>query len=88
MMCIDCDTEMTGKPVCRATRSAVRCRVPVSWVTMVESGIRWTPARMMLVASRSQTIAPSILASSRRPVDGEFDVEQEPAGQIDSTTLS
>jgi hypothetical protein len=30
MICIDWDTEMTGKPVCRATRSAVRCRVPVS----------------------------------------------------------
>ena len=30
MICIDCDTEITGKPVCRATRSAVRCRVPVS----------------------------------------------------------
>ena len=30
MICIDCDTEITGNPVCRATRSAVRCRVPVS----------------------------------------------------------
>ena len=30
MICIDCDTEITGNPVCLATRSAVRWRVPVS----------------------------------------------------------
>src|ERR671921_412040 len=72
MMCIDCDTEMTGNPVCRATRSAVRCRVPVSWVGVVESGIRWTPASTMRVASRSHRIAPA----GRR----ELDVEVESAG--------
>jgi hypothetical protein len=45
MICIDCDTEMTGKPVWRATRSAVRCRVPVSSDGIVWSGIRCTAAR-------------------------------------------
>ena len=45
MMCIDCDTEMTGAPVCFATRSAVRCRVPVSSEGIVWSGIRCTLAR-------------------------------------------
>ena len=34
MICIDCDTEMTGKPVCLATRSAVRWRVPVIVVSV------------------------------------------------------
>ena len=68
MICIDCDTEMTGKPVCLATRSAVRCRVPVSSDGIVWSGIRCTAARMIRVMSRSMMIAPSILASSRRPV--------------------
>jgi hypothetical protein len=37
MMCIDWLTEMTGKSVCRATRSAVRCRVPDSSVGIVGS---------------------------------------------------
>ena len=68
MICIDCDTEMTGWPVCLATRSAVRCRVPVSSEGIVWSGIRWTAARWMRVRSLSMMIAPSILASSRRPV--------------------
>ena len=45
MMCIDWDTEMTGAPVCFATRSAVRCRVPVSSEGIVWSGIRCTLAR-------------------------------------------
>ena len=51
MMCIDWLTEMTGKPVWIATRSAVRCRVPDSSVGIVGSGIRWTPARTMRVPS-------------------------------------
>ncbi len=68
MIRIDCDTETTGKPVCLAIRSAVRCRVPVSSVGIDGSGIRWTAARRMRVQSRSTMIAPSILASSRSPV--------------------
>ena len=53
MICIDCDTEITGKPVCRATRSAVRWRVPVSSDGIDGSGIRWTAARVIRVMSRS-----------------------------------
>ena len=48
----------------RATRSAVRWRVPVSMVGMVALGIRWTLARAMRAASADTMMAPSILASS------------------------
>ena len=41
---IDSDTEITGAPVCSATRSAVRCLVPVSLVGIEASGTRWTLA--------------------------------------------
>ena len=51
MMCIDWLTEMTGKSVWMATRSAVRWRVPDSSVGIVGSGIRWTPARTIRVPS-------------------------------------
>ena len=37
-----CETEMTMAPVCFATRSAVRCRVPVSSEGIVGSGMSWT----------------------------------------------
>ena len=88
MICIDCDTEMTGWPVCLATRSAVRCRVPVSSEGIVWSGIRWTAARWMRVMSLSMTIAPSILASSRRPVAVNGTSRVKPPVEMDSTTLS
>ena len=90
MMCIDCDTEMTGKPVCRATRSAVRCRVPVSWVTMVASGIRWTAgpddAGGVTVAD-DRAVHLGELAQAGR---GELDVEEEAAGRdrVDDLVLA
>ena len=56
--------EMTGTLSDRATRSAVRCRVPVSIVGTVGSGTRWTLARAMRLPSDDRMIAPSIFASS------------------------
>ena len=37
-----CEIEMTSASVCFATRSAVRCRVPVSSDGIAGSGISWT----------------------------------------------
>ena len=88
MICIDCDTEMTGKPVWRAARSAVRCRVPVSSEGIVWSGIRCTAARKMRVRSLSTMIAPSIFASSRSPVAVNGTSRVNPPVEIDSTTRS
>ena len=88
MICIDCDTEITGNPVCRATRSAVRWRVPVSSEGIAGSGIRCTAARVIRVRSRSMMIAPSILASSRRPVAVNGTSSVKPPVQIDSTVRS
>ena len=88
MICIDCDTEMTGKPVCRATRSAVRCRVPVSSEWIEWSGIRCTAARRIRVMSRSRMIAPSILASSRSPVAVNGTSRLKPPVEMVSTVLS
>ncbi len=88
MICIDCDTEITGKPVCLATRSAVRWRVPVSSDGIRWSGIRWTAARMIRVTSLSTMIAPSILASSRSPVAANGTSRLKPPVEIDSTVLS
>ncbi len=88
MICIDCDTEITGKPVCRATRSAVRCRVPVSSEGMVWSGIRCTAARMIRVMSLSTMMPPSILASSRSPVAVNGTSSSKPPVEICSTTRS
>ena len=53
---------ITSAPVCFETRSAVRCRVPVSSDRIVGSGISWTFAQQILVAFSESTIAPSILA--------------------------
>ena len=58
------DTEMTGTSIDRATRSAVRCRVPVSDVGTFGFGTRWTLARAMRLASLARMMAPSIFASS------------------------
>ncbi len=49
-MLIDWLTEMTGRPVCLFTRSAVRWRVPDSSVGMAGSGTICTAARRMLGA--------------------------------------
>ena len=81
-------TEITGTPVWMATRSAVRCRVPDSWVSMLESGTSWTAARRMLLASLSQMMAPSILASSRRRVGEKSMPMSKPPEQMDSMVLS
>ena len=58
------ETEITGMPIDRATRSAVRWRVPVSDVGTFGSGTRCTLARAMRLASEARMIAPSIFASS------------------------
>ena len=64
MVDIRWDTVSTGTPSERATRSAVRCRVPVSEVGTVGSGTRCTLARAMRLASAAKMMAPSIFASS------------------------
>ena len=66
MVFMRCDTAMTGTLSDRATRSAVRWRVPVSEVGTDESGTRWTLARAMRLPSAARMRAPSILASSER----------------------
>ena len=80
MMLIDWLTEMTARPVCLLTRSAVRCRVPDSSVGIAGSGTSWTAARRILVQSLSTTMAPSIFASSRSRVELNSHVEHEAAG--------
>ena len=60
MIRIDWLTEMTGKPVCLATRSAVRCRVPDSSVGIDGSGTSCTAARRIRVTSLDER-------RSRRP---------------------
>ena len=87
-MCIDWLTEITGSPVCFATRSAVRCRVPDSVVSIVGSGTSCTAARRILVASRSRTIAPSIFASSRSRVEEKSTSRTKPPVLICSTLRS
>ena len=66
MTCMSSDTEMTGTAMERATRSAVRWRVPVSEVGTLGLGTRCTLARAMRLASPDKMMAPSILASSER----------------------
>ena len=68
MMFIDWLTEITGCPVCLATRSAVRWRVPISSDKMLGSGMRCTAARWIWLPAPSKMMAPSILASSRSRV--------------------
>ena len=59
-----CEIETTSAPVCFATRSAVRWRVPVSSDGIVGSGISWTFAHASRLIASSTMIAPSIFASS------------------------
>ena len=80
MICIDWLTETTGNPVCLATRSAVRCRVPDSVVSMVGSGTSWVAARRIRVTSRSRTMRAVHLGQLAQPGGGELDVEREAAG--------
>ena len=54
---------MTSAFDCFETRSAVRCRVPVSIERIVGSGMSCTFAHMIRYVSGSRTIAPSIFAS-------------------------
>src|SRR6266536_6250995 len=61
-----CEIETTSAPVCFATRSAVRCLVPVSFDGIVGSGISWTLAYAIFVSGELTMIAPSIFASSYR----------------------
>ena len=70
---------MTGTAIWRATRSAVRWRVPVSVVGMSGSGTRCTLARATRVPSEARMIAPSIFAELRQPLRRELGVEQEAA---------
>ena len=71
---------MTGKPVCLATRSAVRCRVPVSSVGIVGSGTSCTPARRILVQSLVEDDRAVHLGQLAQPRRGELDVQGEAAG--------
>ena len=63
----------------RATRSAVRCRVPVSEVGMVALGMRWTLARAIREASGGQDDGPVHLGQLGQPLGAELGVEQEAA---------
>ena len=87
-MLIDWLTEMTGRPVCLFTRSAVRWRVPDSSVGIAGSGTSCTAARRILVQSRSTTMAPSILASSRSRVALNSTSRTKPPVHMVSTSLS
>ena len=69
-----------------ATRSAVRCRVPVSLVGTVGSGTRWTLARAMRVPSVEMMMAPSILASSDRRCGLYGASTRKPPEQMASTS--
>ena len=70
---------MTGTSRERATRSAVRCRVPGLGGGTAGLGTRWTLARAMRLASAARMMAPSIFASSESRWGAELGVEQEAA---------
>ena len=55
---------MTRAPVCFVMRSAVRWRVPVSYVGIRGSGVSWVLAYKMRRMSLDKMMAPSIFASS------------------------
>ena len=77
---------MTGTSIERATRSAVRCRVPVSEVATAGLGTRWTFARAMRLASGARMMAPSIFASSESRWGLNSASSRKPPEQIDSTS--
>ena len=70
---------MTGTEIWRATRSAVRCRVPVSFVGMSGSGTRCTLARATRAVGGEDDRAVH-LGQLRQALRRELGVEQEPAG--------
>ena len=75
-----CETETTSAPVCFATRSAVRCRVPVSSDGIVGSGISWTFAqasRLIAVVDDDRAVHLRELVEELRP---ERRVEPDAAG--------
>ena len=80
MIRIDWLTEITGKPVCLATRSAVRCRVPDSVVSIDGSGTSWAAARRIAGAVAVEDDRAVHLGQLAQPGGGELDVEREAAG--------
>src|ERR1035441_2073402 len=86
------ETDSTGTLIDLATRSAVRCRVPVSVVAMDDFGISCTLARAIREASPAKMMAPSIFANSDRrcglnsasrrkpPVRPQVGIEKKTAG--------
>jgi len=80
------ETVITGTLACNATRSAVRCRVPVSMVGNCAEGVKWTPAARMVVRSWSTTMPPSIFASSRNAVGVKSVFTLKPPVEIWPTT--
>ena len=85
MVAMASETVITGTSMDRATRSAVRWRVPVSLVGMEALGTRWTLARAIREASAARMIAPSILASSLRRWGLNSTSSRKPPVQIEST---
>ena len=79
-MRIDWLTDTTGNPVCFATRSAVRCRVPDSLVSIRGSGTSWVAARRMRVTSVAHDAAVH-LRELAKAGGRELDVEREAAGR-------
>jgi allophanate hydrolase subunit 1 len=75
-------------PVCFATRSAVRWRVPVSSVGISGSGTNCTPARTMRDRSPVTTTPPSIFDSSRSRVAENSTSSVKPPVHSASTALS
>ena len=71
---------ITGTEIWRATRSAVRCRVPVSLVGMSGSGTRWTFARAHPGAVGGEDDRAVHLRQLGEPLGRELGVEEEPAG--------
>lgn len=77
-----------SKDLLRATRSAVRWRVPVSSVGMLGSGTSCTLARTILARSLVTTTAPSIFDSSRSRWALKSTSRWKPPVASCSTTLS
>ena len=80
MMCIDWLTEITGKPVWMATRSAVRCRVPDSSVGIGRVGhqVHAGPHDPRAVVGDDHRAVH--LGQLAQPGGRQRDVEGEPAG--------
>ncbi len=85
-MAMSSEMEMTGTAMDRATRSAVRCRVPVSEVGTLGLGTRCTLARAIRLASEARMMAPSILASSESRWGLKAASSKKPPEQMLSTS--